>query len=144
MFSSSRERDLVQSFAANLANHNGKAGIRMELPEHLRGLFKLFKAHGAELRRKYPGLKRAIKYDDASQSLCMDVKMPDKNKWHKIGEVEMRDIARRFAASTGRKSRRDQDEQDEEDRRRILGLEEDEEDRTRIPVVPEGSGAEDE
>ena len=80
VFSSARERDLVQSYAANLANHDGRAGIRMELPEHLRGLFKLFEAHGAELRKRYPGLKRAIKYDDASQSLCMDVKMPDRTK----------------------------------------------------------------
>ena len=95
VFASSKERDLVQSYAINFAKSNGKAGIRMELPEHLRGLFKLFEIHGANLRQRFPGLKRSIKYEDVSQSLCMDVRMPEKDKWHRIGEVEMREIARR-------------------------------------------------
>ena len=82
VFSTSRERDLVQSFAANLAKVQGQAGIRMELPEHLKGLFKLFEAHGANLRQRFPGLKRSIKYDDSTLSLCMDVKLPDRAKWH--------------------------------------------------------------
>ena len=61
VFATSRERDLVQSYAANLAKQGGRAGIRMEVPEHLRGLFKLFEAHGASLRKKFPGLRRSIK-----------------------------------------------------------------------------------
>ena len=73
----------------------------MDLPEHLRGLFKIFEAHGASLRQRFPGLKRSIKYDDAGQSLCMDVKIPDKAKWHRVREPEMREIAGRYAARSG-------------------------------------------
>ena len=94
LFASSRERDIVQSFAANLAKAGGKAGIHMELSEHLRGLFKIFETHGANLRQKFPGLQRSIKYDDGTQSLCLDVKLPDRTKWHNISEAEMREIAR--------------------------------------------------
>ena len=30
-------RDIAQSYASNLAAHKGEAGLRMELPNHLRG-----------------------------------------------------------------------------------------------------------
>ena len=135
VFASSRERDIVQSYANNLAKVQGKAGIRMELPEHLRGLFKTFEAHGAALRRRYPGLKRAIKYDDQSQSLCMDVKMPDRAKWHKINEIEMREISRRY--SNMQRVVGDEEAGDEEDRRKILSIDGEED---RVPVVSEDSG----
>ena len=136
VFATSRERDLVQSYAANLAKQGGKAGIRMEVPEHTRGLFKLFEAHGASLRGKFPGLKRSIKFEDTSQSLCMDVRMPGKQKWHRISGIEMREIARR--TNVGQEERGDEDEGD---RRRILGL--DDNVSARIPVVSgESSGNE--
>ena len=120
VFATSKERDLVQSYAVNLSKANGNAGIRMELPEHLRGLFKLFEAHGASLRQRFPGLKRSIKYDDVSQSLCMDVRMPDKDKWHRIGEAEMREIARRHGS--GVQAGDPVSTEEAEDRRRILAM----------------------
>ena len=49
VFATSRERDLVQSYAVNLAKVKGREGIRMELPEHLHGLFEIFEGHGAIL-----------------------------------------------------------------------------------------------
>lgn len=119
LFASSRERDIVQSFAANLAKSGGRAGIQMELPEHLRGLFKIFEAHSANLRRKFPGLKRSIKYDDSTQSLCMDVRLPERTKWHKISEVEMREIAQRQANKPAEVE--GEDAQDEEDRKKDHG-----------------------
>lgn len=132
VFASSRERDIVQSYASNLAKVQGKAGIRMELPEHLRGLFKTFEAHSASLRRRFPGLKRAIKYNDQTQSLCMDVRMPDKMRWHKIGEAEMWEILRRYSnmqrVAGGEKAG------DEEDRKKIMSIEGDD---LQIPAVPE-------
>ena len=132
VFATSRERDLVQSYAANLAKHEGKAGIRMDIPEHLRGLFKLYEAHGANLRQRFPGLRRSIKFDDTSQSLCMDVRMPEKQKWHRISEPEMREITRRNSNRPGSSGVSETGE-DERDRRRILGLGRDPE--ADIPVV---------
>ena len=137
VFASSRERDLVQSYAANLAKHEGKAGIRMEVPEHMRGLFKLFEAHGANLRRKFPGLRRSIKFEDTTQSLCMDVRMPNKQKWHRINAMEMREIARRTSVEDGARAG-----EDEDDRRKILGM--DGGASASVPVVSgESSGGED-
>ena len=129
VFSFSRERDLVQSFAANLAKVNGKAGIRMELPEHLRGLFKMFEVHGANLRAKFPGLKRSIKYDDSNQSLCMDVRLPNKNKWHRIGEMEMRNVARHHGVAVNSGAA---DPGEEEDRKLLLMTGQEEEDSVHI------------
>ena len=40
------ERDIVQSYAPNLGRVNGTAGIRMEVPAHLRSTFRLLEAHG--------------------------------------------------------------------------------------------------
>ena len=133
VFSTSRERDLVQSFAANLAKVQGQVGISMELPEHLKGLFKLFEVHEANLRQRFPGLKRSIKYDDSTQSLCMDVKLAEKAKWHRVGEAEMREIARQ---QNGRTVPVAATLDDEEDRRLILstGLEDPEEE-TAVPVA---------
>ena len=130
VFATSRERDIVQSFASNLAKANGKAGIRMELPEHLRGLFKIFEAHGASLRQRFPGLKRSIKYDDSTQSLCMDVKMPDKDTWHRLNEIEMREISKRYSAV--KQSQDGLKSGDEEDRQLIRSVE----GAAAVPVVP--------
>ena len=131
VFATSRERDLVQSYASNLAKMDGRAGLRMEVPEHMRGLFKIFEAHGASLRQKYPGLKRAIKYDDATQSLCMDVRMPERERWHRINESEMREIARRN--NTRMTSNETDGPQDVEDRNKILSLDT----QPGLPVVEE-------
>ena len=138
MFSSSRERDLIQSYAFNLGKSNGRAGIRMELLEHLKGLFKLFEAHGASLRQRFPGLKRAIKYDDAAQSICMDMRMPDKDCWHRIGEAEMREVARRHESVATFTT-----EDEELDRKKILSVGRGGQ-AADLPVVEEDSEKEDE
>ena len=131
VFATSRERDLVQSYASNLAKMDGKAGLRMDIPEHLRGLFKIFEAHGAGLRQRYPGLKRAIKYDDATQSLCMDVRMPERDRWHRVNEPEMREIARRNSTRTV--TAVSDGPQDVEDRNKILSIDT----QHNLPVVEE-------
>lgn len=139
VFASSRERDIVQSFASSLADFQGEAGLRMELPGHLHGLFKIFEAHRAGLRQQFPGLKRSIKYDDATQSLCMDVRMADRNKWHRISEVEMRETVRRQSLSHSQPAATLETKQDEEDRQKILSM--DVQERKEIPVVPgDGEG----
>ena len=119
VFASSRERDIVQSFATNLAKSQGAAGVRMEIPEHLKGLFKLFEAHGAYLNRNFPGTKRSIKYDDPAQSMCMDVRLPSSDNWHRISGIEMRQIAHRQANS---KKKNQQQGTDDQERTKIFSL----------------------
>ena len=40
-FHSAEDRDLVYLHARNLAKHQGKAGIRLKIPQHLKSEFKL-------------------------------------------------------------------------------------------------------
>ena len=87
----------VQSYAVNLQTLGGKAGIRMDVPEHLRGTFKLFEAHGGKLKEQNPGgLKRSIKYDDTTMSICMDVRLPNWTMWHRISANQMRDCCKKY------------------------------------------------
>lgn len=57
-----KERDYVQSFAPNLIGNSG-AGIRLDIPEHLQGTFKLLEGHANRLKARYKeGVKRSIKF----------------------------------------------------------------------------------
>ena len=97
-FETAQQRDVVQSYASNLAPIQGRAGLRLDIPDFLRGLFRLFESHAAALKAEYGSLKRAIRFDDAEQSLFMDVKLEDTD-WHRISADDMRGIEERKKAS---------------------------------------------
>ena len=86
-FSTSQQRDVVQSYAANLASSQGKAGLRIDVPDKLRGLFRLFESHFGQI-------KRAVRFDDIEQSMYMDVKLEDTN-WHRITAADIREVKAR-------------------------------------------------
>ena len=88
---SSHERDVVQSYASNLSDVQGEAGIRLDVPDHLRGIFRQFETHAAKLRAKYGRIKRAIRFDDVNKSLYMDVKL-ETTQWHRISAEEISKI----------------------------------------------------
>ena len=67
-FGSSQDRDIVQSYAVNLSTSKGKAGLRLDVPDHLRGLFRMFEEHAAALRERYGHVKRAIRFDDKKRA----------------------------------------------------------------------------
>ena len=82
-FRNTATRDVAQSYASNLADSAGTAGLRLEIPDFLRGLFRRFETHGAALRSKHGTVKRAVRFDDENMSLSMDVKL-DNTQWHRI------------------------------------------------------------
>ena len=92
-FQTSHDRDIVQSYASNLFFHTGKAGLRMELPDHLKGLFKQFEVHAGNLRSVHGQIKRSIRFDDTNHSLCMDVKL-DNTGWHRLNKEQMAQISK--------------------------------------------------
>ena len=98
--SSHNSRDVVQSYAANLASANGNAGLRLEVPEHLLSLFRRFESHAANLREAYGQIKRSIRFDDTNRSLCMDVKLPSTG-WHRIDKDCMAQIVRSRNSQSG-------------------------------------------
>ena len=81
-------RDNVSRRAPNLSEcfdseRNPTAGIKMEIPQYLLGVFNLLQDHGHELKRKFgEGFKRHVKFDDFNQSLFLEVKFPGNEKWH--------------------------------------------------------------
>ena len=80
-------RDRVCSYAKNLAayvDREGKptAGVRMYIPTHLGGVHKTLLQYGHNMREKYgPSLKHNIRFDDSEQTLCVDIKLPDSERW---------------------------------------------------------------
>lgn len=93
-FLNAQTRDSVQSYAISLAKFPGKAGLRLELPDHLRSLFRQFEAHGADLRAAHGAVKRSIRFDDENESLHMDVKL-ESTQWHRISQEDMAEISAR-------------------------------------------------
>ena len=77
MLETSQQRDTIQSYASNLAAVQGKAGIRLDVPNFLRGVFRMFVEHAAALHSQYGTVKRAVRFDDMKGSLFMDVKLED-------------------------------------------------------------------
>ena len=86
-----QSRDAIQSYAPNLADTGGAAGLRLDVPDFLRGTFRQFEAHGAALRAKFGVVKRSIRFDDVTRSLLMDVKL-EHTQWHRITAKDMREL----------------------------------------------------
>ena len=89
-FKTAREKELVQSYAPNLASSNRRARLRMNVPQHLLGLFKMFEAHGGRLKQEHgPGLKRSIKLDDQTMTMVMDVRLPNDLEWLRLHRADI-------------------------------------------------------
>ena len=83
-------RDLIYSYAPNLSAHQGKAGIRMEIPCHLLGKFKCLSRYGRNKKEETGrDFKWSIKFEDINQSLAIDVKYPDAPKWQRVSAEEI-------------------------------------------------------
>ena len=96
-FSDKYSRDQVVANAKNLAEYrlpDGRptAGMRMNYPDHLTADFRALEWYGAELNKRYPGTKRNIKFDDDSEGLRMDVRVPHMDEWHKVYPEMAREI----------------------------------------------------
>ena len=97
-FNSVEARDLVQSYARNLAdwvdpdNKKPTAGLRMEVPERLIGDFKALEQYGHAMKEKHGrGFKRHIKIDDSALCLYLDVFLPKKEKWIRVDMDHVRE-----------------------------------------------------
>ena len=81
---------MVQSYAHNLGDwvsRDGKpeAGLRMEIPDRMRGDFKQLEQYGHAMREKHgEGLKRHIKMDDAGMFLYIDLYIPKMKQWTRV------------------------------------------------------------
>ena len=62
-FESKGIRDAVKAMAPNLANHP-EAGMKLHVPDHLQKVFKALMGLAYDLKKKYTGLRRNIKFDE--------------------------------------------------------------------------------
>ena len=87
-FTNVRIRDMVASYASNLANYkkaSSPINFRLEIPDYLRGVFRTLESHGHSMRERFgPGFRRHIKYDDSKKTLVMDVCKPNETKWIRV------------------------------------------------------------
>ena len=89
-FTSIDARDLVHSYARNLAEWVGEdgkplAGIRLDIPERLLGDFKSCEQYGHAMKTKHgDGFKRHTKMDDTNQSIYIDMYIPKSQTWVRV------------------------------------------------------------
>ena len=95
-FVDSELRDMVMGAAAMLAPYvdgNGKptAGLRIEVPHHLKQDFRLLFKFGQSLRTRHgKGTRRHVKFDDTSGGLYLNVKLPGDSTWSKVSTTVAR------------------------------------------------------
>ena len=88
-FDSVQTRDIVASYASNLStwrlNNKGvNAGLRLEVPDHLCGVFRVLERHAHNLKSQNPYFRRSIKYDDVELSLVLDYCTEINGKWERV------------------------------------------------------------
>ena len=88
-------RDMIQSYATNLADHRGKAGLRLEVPCHLTGCFKCLERCGHLLKKQHPGLKWHVNFDDVEMSLRLSFRLPDGDNWERMDFAAAREMVRK-------------------------------------------------
>ena len=90
-FATASIRDTVKGSGFKLEGKN--AGIRMELPVHLRSDFHVLQNMAFHLKSCNPGMKRSIKFDDSCHGLILDVQMQGED-WQRIRPDQARQAGR--------------------------------------------------
>ena len=88
-FDSVQTRDCVASYAPNLADWRGKnsskAGLRLEIPDYLCGVFRVLERHAHQLKEQHQHyFKRSIKYDDVNLTLVLDYCGSKGGNWQRV------------------------------------------------------------
>ena len=92
-FSTISDRDSFRSYAPKLAPHRN-TGIRLAVPDFMMTEFKVLENEGFLITKRKPGTRRNIKYDDATRSLVIDVKLPDA-AWVRITAAQILDARKK-------------------------------------------------
>ena len=117
-FESKQICDAVKAAAPNLANHRETAGMRLHIPDHLQKEFHVLMNLSFDLKKRHPGLKRNIKFDEEDYGLFMDLKLSEEADWKRVKPAQ---------AINANKKRRKQKtpDLDEDELRSLLDSEED-------------------
>ena len=95
LFKDIETRDMIYSYAPNLAEKRNEAGMRLEVPSHLLGQFKTLEKYGRHLKSTHgQQLKWHIKYDDAELCMFLNVKLSEEDRWSRVNFNMARDEIR--------------------------------------------------
>ena len=84
-FQQVEDRNVVKSYSNGFAGNEGKAGLRLEIPDFLKGSHRVLEEHGIAIKNLYGrDTKRNVKFDDRNMDLMMDVKLPGSLNWHNV------------------------------------------------------------
>ena len=83
-FEDKRIRDMVKAQAYKLANKGDDAGMRLHLPDHLQKSFRALMGLSYDMKKKFTGLKRSIKFDEDALDLYMDFQTAAGDDWRRI------------------------------------------------------------
>ena len=99
IFESVEERDEARSHARNLVPK--AAGLRNDVPDHLRSSERVLDSVAFQLRRKFPAMKRNVKFNDRELDLQMDFCTGGK-KWQTILPHDARNSLKKRRLDPGR------------------------------------------
>ena len=104
-------RDLVASNGKNLSDYKNEEGwptarLRLEYPSSLGKVFRDLDWYGREMQVKHgPGTRRNIKFNDAEETMYIDVCLPSESYWHRIPHSEASQYREKVMSERARVSR---------------------------------------
>ena len=98
-FNSVEARDVVRSAASNLAGQGPDVGIRLEVPNSLKGAMKALQTLSYDIRMKHPSSRRNILFDDESMDLVLDFSLGQGKPWKRIGSDHAKKRSKKTAAT---------------------------------------------
>ena len=113
LFRAVETRDMVMGASSKLApyvDNSGRptAGLRLEVPSHLRATFGTLYKYGQSLRLRHgQGTRRHVKFDDLERTLYLNVKLPGDTAWSRVSlEIARRGLRARTVQSDDAMERR--------------------------------------
>ena len=84
VFENKQIRDAIKAQGPSLANYRDKAGMQLQIPDHLQKDFQSLISVAYDLKRKNPELKRNVKFDEERLGLFMNFQMSEGSQWRRI------------------------------------------------------------
>ena len=113
---STETRDAVRGAARNLAGKGPDYGIRLELPNHLKSTMKTLQSVSYDIKKRHPGSRRNVLFDDESMDLVLDICV-DGDSWRRVTSAQAKARSKKTKA---RKTAGDRMNLDEAELDRLL------------------------
>ena len=95
-------RDAVRGAARNLAGKSSDYGVRLELPNHLKSAMSSLQSVAYDIRKKFPGSRTNVLFDDDAMDLVLDLCTREGGTWRRLSSAQAK--GRKKKAGEGRQS----------------------------------------